>query len=62
LDAHKDSDKPYQAEELLSYKEAKPPQEEQEALRRRKVMRRARSRKRRPALLAELEQRYLAAT
>jgi hypothetical protein len=62
LDAHKGRDKPYQAEDLLSYKEAKPPKEEQEAMRRRKIMRRARSRKRRPALLAELEKRYLSAT
>src|SRR4029077_9614633 len=59
LDAHKSREKPYQAQELLSYKEAQPPKEEQESMRRRKVMRRARSKKRRPALLAELEQRYL---
>ena len=62
LDAHKGRETPYQAEELLGYKEAKPPKEEQEAMRRRKIMRRARSKKRRPALLAELEQRYLSAT
>jgi hypothetical protein len=61
LDAHKDRGKPYQAEDLLGYKEAQPPKEEQEAMHRRKVMRRARSKKRRPALLAELERRYLAA-
>jgi hypothetical protein len=61
LDAHKDRGKPYQAEDLLGYKEAQPPKEEQEAMRRRKVMRRARSKKRRPALLAELERRYLSA-
>jgi hypothetical protein len=59
LDAHKDRKQPYQAEELLGYRQAKPPKEEQEALQRRKVMRRARSKKRRPALLAELERRYL---
>ena len=61
LDAHQGREAPYQAEELLGYKEAKPPKEEQEAMHRRKVMRRARSKKRRPALLAELEQRYLSA-
>lgn len=61
LDAHKGREGPYQAEELMGYKEARPPKEEQEALRRRKVMRRARSKKRRPALLAELEHRYLSA-
>jgi hypothetical protein len=61
LDAHKGRETPYQAEELLGYKEAKPPKEEQEAMHRRKVMRQARSKKRRPALLAELEQRYVSA-
>jgi hypothetical protein len=60
LDAHKDRSGPYQVEELLGYKEAKLPQEEQEALHRRQVMRRARSKKRRAALLAELERRYQA--
>jgi hypothetical protein len=61
LDAHKDREKPYQAEELLGYKEARPPKEEQEAMQRRNVMRRARSKKHRAALLAELEARYQAA-
>lgn len=61
LDAHKDRQEPFQAEELLGYKDAKPPKQEQEAMHRRKVMRRARSKKKRPILLAELERRYLAA-
>jgi hypothetical protein len=61
LDAHKDREEPYQVEELLGYKDAKPPKQEQEAMHRRKVMRRARSKKQRPLLLAELERRYLAA-
>jgi hypothetical protein len=61
LDAHKGRDAPYQAEELLSYRGATPPKQEQEALQRRKVMRRARSKARRPVLLAELERRYQAA-
>src|SRR5438874_143102 len=60
-DAHKGRETPYKAEELLSYRQAKPPKEEQEAMQRRKVMRQARSRTRRPVLLAELERRYLAA-
>lgn len=60
LDAHKDQAEPYRAEQLLDYQQAKPPQEEQEAVRRRKVMRQARSKKRRPVLLAELERRYQA--
>jgi hypothetical protein len=59
LDAHKDREEPFQAEELLGYKDAKPPKQEQEAMHRRKVMRRARSKKQRPILLAELERRYL---
>jgi hypothetical protein len=60
LDAHKDRSGPYQAEELLGYQEAKIPKEEQEALHRHQVMRRARSKKRRAALLTELERRYQA--
>ena len=59
LDAHKDRETPYTAAQLLGHKDAKPPREEQEAMHRRKVMRRARSKKQRPLLLAELEQRYL---
>ena len=58
LDAHKDRDEPFQADELLGFKDAKPPKHEQEAMHRRKVMRRARSKKQRPILLAELERRY----
>jgi hypothetical protein len=61
LDAHKDQEEPYLAEQLLGYQQAKPPREECEAVRRRKVMRQARSKKRRPVLLAELERRYQAA-
>ena len=59
LDAHKDREGPFKAEELHGYKDAKPPKQEQEAMHRRKVMRRARSKKQRPILLAELERRYL---
>jgi hypothetical protein len=61
LDAHKDREEPFQAEELLGYKDALPPKHEQEARHRRKVMRRARSKKQRSILLAELERRYLEA-
>ena len=60
LDAHKDREEPMKVEELLGYKDAKPPEQELEAMHRRKVMRRARSKKQRPLLLAELERRYLA--
>jgi hypothetical protein len=59
LDAHKDREEPFKPEELLDYKDAQPPKQEQEAMHRRKVMRRARSKKQRPILLAELERRYL---
>ena len=58
LDAHKDREGPFEPEELLDYKDAKPPSQEQEAMHRREVMRRARSKKQRPILLAELEHRY----
>ena len=59
LDAHKDREEPLPAEELLGYKDAKLPSQEREALHRRAVMRRARSKTQRPILLAELERRYL---
>jgi len=59
LDAHQGREEPFKAEELLDYKDAQPPEQEQEAMHRRKVMRRARSKEQRPILLAELERRYL---
>jgi len=58
LDAHQGRDKPLTADDLLGYRHAQPPPQERAAVARRKVMRRARSRKRRPDLLAELERRY----
>ena len=58
LDAHKDREEPFKPEELLDYKDAKPPKQELEAVHRREVMRRARSKKQRTILLAELERRY----
>jgi hypothetical protein len=61
LDAHKDREEPFEPEELLDYKDAKAPKQEQEAMRRREIMRRARSKTQRPILLAELERRYLEA-
>ena len=57
LDAHREG--VFTAEQLLGYRDAKPPPDEQEAIERRKVMRKARSRKKRPVLLAALEHRYL---
>lgn len=58
LDAHREG-AVFTAEQLLDYRNAKPPADEQESIKRRKVMRKARSKKKRPALLASLEQRYL---
>ena len=59
LDAHQSHPGPFTAAELLGYREAQPPPDEQAAVRRRKVMRKARSTTKRPRLLADLEQRYL---
>ena len=58
LDAHVTHPEPFTAEELLPYRGARLPACQRQALRRRKVMRKARSKKRRPLLLAELERRY----
>jgi hypothetical protein len=59
LDAHQARAGPFTAQELVRYRHAEPPEDEQRAVRRRKLMRRARSKQKRPQLLAELEQRYL---
>jgi hypothetical protein len=58
LDAHVAHPEPFTAEELLPYRTARLPACQRQALRRRKVMRKARSKKKRPLLLAELERRY----
>ena len=59
MDAHVGHAGPFTAAELVAYRGAQPPVDEQEAVRRRKVMRKARSKKKRPLLLAELERRYI---
>jgi hypothetical protein len=59
LDAHRSHPEPFAASDLCPYRHAKPPPDEQAALQRRQVMRKARSKKKRPLLLAELEKRYL---
>jgi hypothetical protein len=59
LDAHRLRLGPFTVEELVRYRDAQPPAHERQALQRRKVMRKARSKNQRPHLLAELEQRYL---
>jgi hypothetical protein len=58
LDAHAAHPAPFTVEDLLPYREAREPPCQTQALNRRKIMRKARSKKQRPALLAELERRY----
>jgi hypothetical protein len=58
LDAHVTHPEPFTVEELLPYRMAKEPPSQTEALHRRKIMRKARSKKKRPILLADLERRY----
>jgi hypothetical protein len=58
LDAHLAHPQPFTPDDLLPYRTAREPPCQTEALNRRKVMRKARSNKQRPILLAELERRY----
>ena len=58
LDAHAAHPGPFTAPDLLPYRTAREPPCQCEALHRRKIMRKARSKKKRPVLLAELEKRY----
>jgi hypothetical protein len=58
LDAHAAHSEPFTVDDLLPYRTAQEPRCQQEALSRRKVMRKARSKKKRPLLLADLERRY----
>ena len=58
LDAHVAHPGLFSSEDLLPYRTAQEPPCQREALNRRKVMRKARSKKKRPILLAELERRY----
>jgi hypothetical protein len=58
LDAHRRHPDPFAANELIPSRNAVPPACQRDAENRRKVMRRARSRKQRPILLAVLEDRY----
>jgi hypothetical protein len=58
LDAHVAHPGLFTADDLLPYRAAREPPCQREALNRRKVMRKARSKKKRPILLAELERRY----
>lgn len=58
LDAHLRHPEPLTAADLLPYRHATPPASQLQALARRSLMRRARSSKKRPLLLAKLEARY----
>jgi len=59
LDAHLAHPEPFTAAELWPYRHSPAPACQRQALQRRTIMRRARSKKKRPLLLAELEHRYL---
>jgi hypothetical protein len=58
LDAHVRHPTPFTAADLIPYRDAPTPPTQRDAEIRRTIMRRARSRKERPKLLAELERRY----
>jgi hypothetical protein len=58
LDAHAAHPDRFTMSDLLPYREAREPPCQTQALGRRKIMRKARSKKQRPVLLAKLEQRY----
>jgi hypothetical protein len=59
LDAHVHHDRPFTVDDLEPYRHSRVPASQQEAIERGQIMRRARSRKKRPDLLADLEKRYL---
>jgi hypothetical protein len=59
LDAQMHHDGPCTVDDLEPYGYARVPASQQEALERGKIMRQARSRKKRPILLADLEKRYI---
>jgi hypothetical protein len=59
LDAHVHHDGPFTADDLQPYGHARVPASQQQAVERGKIMRQARSRKKRHELLADLEKRYL---
>jgi hypothetical protein len=58
LDAHVHHPEPFAAEDLIPYRSAQPPPSQQAAIAGRRIMRKARSSKERPVLLADLEHRY----
>jgi hypothetical protein len=62
LDAHHTHPERFGVDDLLPYRSARVPACQRQAIHRRKVMRKARSKTKRPKLLAELERRYQAAS
>jgi hypothetical protein len=58
LDAHCRHPDSFAADDLIPHRDATPPPCQRDAESRRKIMRRARSHKQRPILLADLERRY----
>jgi hypothetical protein len=62
LDAHHTHPEPFGVDDLLPYRSARAPACQRRAIHRRKVMRKARSKTKRPKLLADLERRYQAAS
>jgi hypothetical protein len=62
LDAHRHHPQPFTEEELRPFRYATPPESQKEAIRRRKVMRKARSTTKRGSLLRNLEARYAASS
>lgn len=60
LDAHRHHPHPFTEADFRLYRDAEVPDNQKEAIRRRKVMRAARSKKKRAGLLKELEKRYAA--
>jgi hypothetical protein len=60
LDAHLSHPEPFGVDDLLTYRSARAPECQRQAIHRRQIMRKARSKTQRPKLLAELERRYLA--
>jgi hypothetical protein len=59
LDAHVEHPGPFTAEDVRPYRSAPALECQRQAMRRPTIMRQARSKTRRPLLLAELERRYL---
>jgi hypothetical protein len=62
LDAHRQHPQPFTEKELRPYRDAEIPNSQKEVLHRRRVMRAARSSKKRAELLRKLEERYAASS